>query len=270
MERAGGIRFARSRGPLPLMVDVRILRPRRGAGPGGLRRLPYAARHARQALVRLGGSAKPDRALVAPRERHALHTLQRRFPGGAPVAHRSPRFGARAGSRGRVCLEPDRAALLVGRRRHGSAGGRAADAGRADAGRCAPGTGLERDVATGARGALTARAARDRLRSGGIPAVRPLVRRDVDPGRAAAQQPAPAVLRAAGIHRQRRPLPARAAAPVRPAAGGGGIAAARAPTLTLALAAARPRAPASAPPRPQGGGTGAAAPPLVPAPAKPP
>src|SRR5437764_743083 len=253
MERAGGVRFARSRGPLPLGVDARILRPCRGAGPGGLRRLPYAARHARQPLVRLGGSARPDRALVAPRERHALHTLQRRYPGGAAVAHRSPRFGARAGSRGRVGLEPDRTALPVGRRRPGSAGGRAADAGRADAGRCAPGNGLERDVAIGARGALTARAARDRLRSGGIPAVRPLVRRDVDPGRAAAQQPAPAVRRAAGIHRQRRPLPARAAARVRPAAGGGGIAAARALTLTLALAAAVACAPAAAtPPQPRG------------------
>src|SRR5437763_992854 len=263
MERAGGVRFARSRGPLPLVVDARILRPCRGAGPGGLRRLPYAARHARQALVRLGGSARPDRALVAPRERHALHTLQRRYPGGAAVAHRSPRFGARAGSRGRVGLEPDRTALPVGRRRPGSAGGRAADAGRADAGRCAPGTGLERDVAIGARGALTARAARDRLCSGGIPAVRPLVRRDVDPGRAAAQQPAPAVRRAAGIHRQRRPLPARAAARVRPAAGGGGIAAARALTLTLALAAAVACAPASATPRQQWVGTWTAAQQLV-------
>src|SRR5205807_129124 len=267
VERAGGVRLARSRGPLPLLVDARILRPRprprRRTGPGGVRRLPYAARHARQAMVRIGGGAEPDRAIVAPGDRAAGHALQRRYAGGAPVAHRAPRFGARAGSRGRVGLEPDRAALLVRRRRPGFARGRAADAGRADAGRCAPGTGLERDVATGARGALTARAARDRLRSGRIPAVRPLVRRDVDPGRAAAQQPAPGVRRAAGIHRQRRPLPARAAAGVRPAADGGGIAAARALTLTLALAAAVACAPASATPRQHWVGTWTAAQQLV-------
>src|SRR5438105_11428304 len=214
-------------------------------------------------MVRIGGGAEPDRAIVAPGDRAAVHTLQRRYPGGAPVAHRAPRFGARAGGGGRERHEPDRAALLVRRRRPGSARGRAADAGRADAGRCAPGTGLERDVATGARGALTARAARDRLRSGRIPAVRPLVRRDVDPGRAAGQHPAPAVRRAAGMHRQRRPLPARAAARVRPAAGGGGIAAARALTLTLALAAAVACAPASATPRQQWVGTWTAAQQLV-------
>src|SRR5207237_1606793 len=206
---------------------------------------------------------EPDRAIVAPGDRAAVHALQCRYAGGAPVAHRAPRFGARAGGGGRERHEPDRAPLLLGRRRPGPAGGRAADAGRADAGRCARGTGLERDVATAARGGHAARAARERLRSGGIPAVRPLVRRDVDPGRAAAQQLAPGVRRAAGLHRQRRPLPARAAARVRPAAGGGGIAAARALTLTLALAAAVACAPASATPRQQWVGTWTAAQQLV-------
>src|SRR5207248_11365872 len=88
----------------------------------------------------------------------------------------------------------------------GAGGGRAA------------GGGLETEWAVRSRGP-----AREGAALGGdpprrVPAVRPRVPRDVDPGRVAAQQPTSRVRRIAGVHRKGRPLPPAGAPGFRPAA----------------------------------------------------
>src|SRR5439155_1491476 len=125
----------------------------------------------------------------------------------------------------------------------------------------AAGPGLGAHVAAHSRRPGAAGAARGRVRARRVPAVRPLVPRDVDPGRVAAQQPASRVRRAASVHRERRPLPLTDATGLRTATAGSGGEPDGANSLTrpgrslvvaLALAAtfpacARPSVPAPAP-----------------------
>ncbi|OLC76138.1 MAG: hypothetical protein AUH78_07460 [Gemmatimonadetes bacterium 13_1_40CM_4_69_8] len=100
-----------------LIADITWNAPAVYASPaGGVRPLSRVARHARQALVRVGSGAEPHRASVASRDRSAVHAVQRRYAGGAPDAQRPPRhgFGHRGGGRGRDDLGA--AAVLLRRR----------------------------------------------------------------------------------------------------------------------------------------------------------
>ena len=76
VERARRLCRARSRGAIRRLVDARVFLSRCGERTGGVRPLPRPARHARQAVVRLGRGAASRRTTVAPSDRPAVRGVQ--------------------------------------------------------------------------------------------------------------------------------------------------------------------------------------------------